>query len=48
MLKVIECLHQNIQKQIDNKKDSYTKQMNRLENILVEIWKYEAVRKYKI
>ena len=48
MSKVIECLQQNIRKQIDNKKRlSHTKQMNKLQNIRVEIWKYEAVRKYK-
>ena len=45
--KVIECLEQNIRKQIDCKKPSNTKQMNRLQNIRIEIWKYKAVRKYK-
>ena len=45
--KVIECLEQNIQKQIDCKRPSNTKQMNRLQNIRIEIWKYKAVRKYK-
>ena len=46
MSKVIECLEQNIRKQIDIKRD-YQIQMNRLQNILVEIWKYKAVWKYK-
>ena len=45
--KVIECLEQNIRKQIDCKRPSSTKQMNRLHNIRTEIWKYKAVRKYK-
>ena len=47
MSKVIECLEQNIRKQIDCKRPSKTKQMNRLQNIRIEIWKYKAVRKYK-
>ena len=45
--KVIEYLEQNIRKQIDCKTPSNTKQMNRLQNIRIEIWKYKAVRKYK-
>ena len=45
--KVIECLEQNIWKQIDCKRPSNTKQMNRLQNIRIEIWKYKAVRKCK-
>ena len=45
--KVIECLEQNIRKQIDCKRPSNTKQMNRLQNIRIKIWKYKAVRKYK-
>ena len=45
--KVVECLEQNIWKQIDCKRPSNTKQMNRLQNIRIEIWKYKAVRKYK-
>ena len=47
MSKVIECLEQNIRKQIDCKTPSNTKQMNRLQNIQIEIWKYKVVRKYK-
>ena len=43
--KVIECLEQNIWKQIDCKRPSNTKQMNRLQNIRIEIWKYKAVKK---
>ena len=45
--KVIECLEQNIQKQIDCKRPSNTKQMNRSQNIRIEISKYKSVRKYK-
>ena len=45
--KVIECLEQNIRKQIDCKRALNTKQMNRLQNIRIEIGKYKAVRKYK-
>ena len=45
--KAIECLEQNIRKQIDCKRPSNTKQMNRLQNIRIEIWKYKAVKKYK-
>ena len=45
--KVIKCLEQNIGKQIDCKRSSNTKQMNRLQNIRIELWKYKAVRKYK-
>ena len=36
---VIECLEQNIRKQIDCKRPSNTKQMNRLQNIQIETWK---------
>ena len=43
MSKVIECLEQNIRKQIDCKRPSNTKQMNRLQNIRIEMWKYKAV-----
>ena len=45
--KVIKCLEQNVRKQIDCKRPSNNKQMNRLQNIRIEIWKYKAVRKYK-
>ena len=41
--KVMECLEQNIRKQIDCKRPSNIKQMNRLQNIQIEIWKYKAV-----
>ena len=41
--KVIECLEQNIWKQIDCKRSSNIKQMNRLQNIQIEIWKFKAV-----
>ena len=46
--KAIECLEQNIRKQIGCKRPSNTKQMSRVQNIPSEIWKYKAVRKYKI
>ena len=35
--KVIECLKQNIRKSIDCKRPSNTKQMNRLQNIPIEL-----------
>ena len=35
--KVIECLEQNTRKKIDCKGPSSTKQMNRVQNILIEI-----------
>ena len=47
MSKAIECLEQNIRKQSDCKRPSNTKQMNRLHNIRIEIWKYKDVKKYK-
>ena len=40
--KVIERLEQNIRKQIDRKKPSCTKQMNREQNIRIKICKYEC------
>ena len=46
--KVIECLEQNIRKQIEYKRPSNTEQINRVQNIPTEIWKYKAVSKYKI
>ena len=46
--KGIECLEQNIRKQIGCKRSSNTKQMSRVQNIAFEIGKYKAVRKYKI
>ena len=45
--KVIEYLEQNVWKQVDCKRPSNTKQMNRLQNIRIEMWKYKAVKKYK-
>ena len=45
--KVIECLEQNIRKQIDYKRASNTKQINRLQNTWIIIGKYKAVKKYK-
>ena len=37
--KVVECLEQNVWKQIDYKRPSNTKQMNRVQNIWIEMWK---------
>ena len=45
MSKVIEYLEKNIRKQIDCKRSSNTKQISRLQNIRIEIWKYKT--KYK-
>ena len=45
--KAIKCLERNTGKQIDCQRPLNTKQMNRLQNIRIKIWKYEAVRKYK-
>ena len=42
--KVIECLEQNIRKQIDCKRLSNTKQMSWVQNIQTEMRKYKAVR----
>ena len=44
--KVIECLEQNIRKQMDCKIPSSTKQMNRVQSICIEICKqkYNQVR----
>ena len=39
--KLIECLEQNIQKQINCKRPSSTKEMNRVQNIRIEICKYK-------
>ena len=38
-LKVIKCLEQNTRKQIDCKRPSSTKQINRMQNIRIEICK---------
>ena len=45
-LKVIECLEQNIQKQIDCKRPSSTKQINRVQNINIKTikGKYKQIR----
>ena len=44
--KVIECLEQNIRKQIDCKRPSSAKQMNRVQNTRIELCKkkYNQVR----
>ena len=39
--KVVECLEQNIRKQIDYNRPSSIKQMNRAQNTRIEIWKYK-------
>ena len=39
--KVIECLEQNTRKQIDCKRPTSTKQMNRVQNIPIKICKYK-------
>ena len=41
--RVIECLEQNIRKQIHCKRPSNTRQMNWVQNIQIEMRKYEAV-----
>ena len=46
--KVVECLEQNIRNQIDYKRPSNTKQINWIQNIQIEIWKYKAVKCIKI
>ena len=42
--KVIECLEQNIRKQIDCRRPSSTKQMNSVQIIRIEICKYKCSR----
>ena len=42
-LKLIECLEQNIRKQIDCKRPSNTKQMNWVQNIQIKMGNYKAV-----
>ena len=42
--KVIECLEQNIRNQIDYKRPSNTRQINWIQNIQIEMWKYKAVK----
>ena len=46
--RVIECLEQNIRKPIDSKRPLNTKQMNWIQNIQIEIWKYKAVKCFEI
>ena len=46
--KVIECLEQNVWKQIDCKRPSNTKQMNWTQNIQIEMRKYKAVKCFEI
>ena len=43
MSKVVKCLEENIQKQIDCKRPLNIKQMNRLQNIQIKIWKYKKL-----
>ena len=43
--KVIECLEQDIWKQISYKRPSNTKQAIRAQNIQIKTWEYKAVRK---
>ena len=45
-LNVIECLEQNIQKQINCKRQSNTKQMSRVQNISKENTKLLTIAKY--
>ena len=46
--KAIEHLEQNIRKQIDCKRPLTTKQMSKVQNIRIEIWKYKAVECFEI
>ena len=46
--KVIECLEQNIRKQIDCKRPSNTKQMNWVQNTQIKMRKYKAVKCFEI
>ena len=46
--KVIECLEQNIRKQIDCKRPSNNKRMNWVQNIQIERQKYKAVQCFEI
>ena len=41
--RVIECLEQNIPKQIDNKRPSNTRQMKWVQNLQIEVRKYKAM-----
>ena len=44
----IECLEQNIRKQIDCKRPSNTKQMNWVQNTQIKMRKYKAVKCFEI
>ena len=46
--RVIACLEQNNRKEINCKRPSNTKQMNRVQNTRIEIWKYKAVECFEI
>ena len=46
--KVIECLEQNIRKQIYCKRPSNTKQMNWVQNIQINMRKYKAAKYFEI
>ena len=46
--KVIECLEQNIRKQIDCKRPLNTRQMNWVQKIQIEMRKYKAIEYFEI
>ena len=46
--RVIECLEQNIRKQIDCKRPSNTRKMNWLQKIQIEMRKYKVIENFKI
>ena len=46
--KVIECFKQNVRKQIDCKRPSNTKQMDWIQYIQIELWKYKVVKCFEI
>ena len=46
--KVIQCLEQSIRIQIDCKRQSVINQMNILQKIRIEQWKYKAVECFEI
>ena len=46
--KVIECLEQNVRKQIDCKRPSNTKQMNWVQNTQIKMRKYKADKCFEI
>ena len=41
-------MEQNIRKQINCKKPSNTKRMNKILNVSIEMWKYKAVDCFRI